>query len=60
VSLPALLREHGFRILEVRPKFLPYSMRESRVPIRPWLIRAYLASPIKPMAGPMLVVAEKE
>jgi len=60
VSLPALLREHGFRILELRPKFLPYSMRESRVPIRPWLIRAYLASPIKPMAGQMLVVAAKE
>ena len=59
VSLPALLREHGFRILEVRPRFLPYSMRESRLPIRPWLIRAYLASPIKPMAGQMLVVAAR-
>jgi hypothetical protein len=35
-------------------------MRESRVPIRPWLIRAYLSSPIKPMAGQMLVVAAKE
>ena len=60
VSLPALLKEHGFRVREVRPKFLPYSMRESRVPIRPWLIRAYLASPVKPLAGQMLVVAEKE
>ena len=60
VSLPALLREHGFRILEVRKKFLPYSMQRSLVPIRPWLIRAYLASPIKPLAGQMLVVAARD
>ena len=59
VSLPALLRAHGFRIVEVRPKFLPYSMREARVPITPFLVRAYLASPFKPLAGQMLVVAAK-
>jgi len=59
VSLPALLRAHGFHIVEVRPKFLPYSMREARVPITPFLVRAYLASPVKPLAGQMLVVATK-
>ena len=59
VSLPALLRAHGFRILEVRPKFLPYSMRGARVPITP-LVSAYLRSPFKPMAGQMLVVAAKD
>jgi SAM-dependent methyltransferase len=60
VSLPAMLRAQGFQVEEVRPRFLPYSMRDSRLPIRPWLIRAYLHSPFKPMAGQMLVVAHRE
>jgi SAM-dependent methyltransferase len=60
VSLPALLRAHGFRIVEVRPKFLPYSMRGARVPITSFLVRAYLRSPVKPMAGQMLVVAVRD
>ena len=34
VSLPNLLRAHGFRIDHVQPRFLPYSMRDSRLPIR--------------------------
>lgn len=59
VSLPNLLRAHGFRIDHVQPRFLPYSMRHSKLPIRPWTVRAYLRSPIKPRAGQMLVVATK-
>lgn len=59
VSLPALLRAHGFTIDDVRPKFLPYSMRGTRVPITRWLVSAYLRSPIKPLAGQMLVVATR-
>jgi len=59
VSLPALLRAHGFRIDLVQPRFLPYSMRGATMPILPWIVRAYLRSPIKPMAGQMLVVAHK-
>ena len=59
VSLPNLLRAHGFRIDHVQPRFLPYSMRGSKLPIRSWTVRAYLRSPIKPMAGQMLVVASK-
>ena len=59
VSLPALLRAHGFTIVAVKPKFLPYSMQGTRVPITPFLVNAYLRSPIKPMAGQMLVVAER-
>ncbi len=57
VSLPNLLRAHGFRIERVQPRFLPYSMRGTRLPIRPWTVRAYLRSPFKPMAGQMLVIA---
>lgn len=59
VSLPNLLRAQGLRIEELRPRFMPYSMRESRLPIKPWLIEAYLRSPLKPLAGQMLVVAQK-
>ena len=59
VSLPAMLRSRGFAVEQVSPRFLPYSMRGARVPIRRWLVRAYLHSPIKPMAGQMLVVARK-
>jgi SAM-dependent methyltransferase len=59
VSLAALLRSRGFEIDRLSPRFLPYSMRDSRLPINSWLVRAYLASPVKPMAGQMLVVARR-
>ena len=60
VSLPNLLRAHGFAIDRVQPRFLPYSMRGTKLPIRPWTVRAYLRSPLKPMAGQMLVIARRE
>jgi len=59
VSLPNLLRVHGFQIDRVEPRFLPYSMRGTKLPIRPWTVRAYLRSPFKPMAGQMLVIGHK-
>jgi cyclopropane fatty-acyl-phospholipid synthase-like methyltransferase len=59
VSLPNLMKSHGFQIEAVQAKFTPYSLRNSRIRIRPWLIRAYLHSPIRPFAGQMLVVAQK-
>jgi SAM-dependent methyltransferase len=60
VSLVNLLRSRGLRMLRVEPRFLPYSMRETRLPLTPWLVRAYLRSPIRPRAGQMLVVAQKD
>jgi SAM-dependent methyltransferase len=59
VSLANLLRASGFEIELVRPKFLPYSMRNRRLPAAAWLVRAYLASPVKPWAGQMLVIGRK-
>jgi SAM-dependent methyltransferase len=59
VSLPAMVRAQGLRILEVRPKFLPYSMQGAFVPVTEALVSAYLRSPFKPMAGQMLVVAAR-
>lgn len=59
VSLANLMRATGFAIERVEPKFLPYSMRNRRVPAAGWLVRAYLASPVKPRAGQMLVIGRK-
>jgi SAM-dependent methyltransferase len=60
VSLPALLTSCGLRTELVEPRFLPYSMRGTALPVRPWLVGAYLRSPIRPLAGQMLVVARKD
>lgn len=59
VSLPALLRAHGFTIDAVEPRFAPYSMREMRFRVRPWMVHLYLRSPFKPGAGQMFVAARR-
>jgi SAM-dependent methyltransferase len=59
VSLPALLRSCGLTVERVQARFLPYSMKGASSFVRPWLVRAYLRSPVKPMAGQMLVMARK-
>jgi hypothetical protein len=59
VSLSNWMRSRGFYIERVQSRFMPYSLRGSRLPVRPWLIRAYLRSPIKPFAGQMLVIGQK-
>lgn len=56
VSLPDLLRAHGWDVLEVHPRFLPLSVK-SRLPTHPLLIGAYLRSPLKPLGKQMLIVA---
>ncbi len=57
VSLADFLESQGFEIVEVRPRFLPLTVK-SRLPVWPLLIAAYLASPIKPMGKQMLLVAK--
>ena len=59
VSLADFLKLHGFSIHEVMAKFLPFSMRSTRIPTFPWLVALYLRSPIKPFAGQMLVVGRR-
>jgi SAM-dependent methyltransferase len=51
-----LLAAHGWEVTEVRPRFLPLTVK-SRLPVWPWLIAAYLTSPFKPMGKQMLIVA---
>jgi len=55
-SLCDFLMSAGYSIERVVPRFLPISLK-SRLPVHPWLIRAYLAAPLKPFGKQMLVVA---
>jgi len=56
VSLADFLEANGFEVIEVRPRFLPLTVK-SRLPVWPLLIGAYLASPVKPLGKQMLLVA---
>lgn len=56
VGLADFLIANGFSIDRCYPGFLPLSLK-SRFPVHPLLIRAYLLSPIKPMAKQMLIIA---
>lgn len=56
-SLPAYLEHHGFVVKKLVPGLLPFSMK-SRAPKWPLLVRAYLASPLRPRAAQMYAVAE--
>jgi len=56
LSLADFLRAHGFEVIEVRPRFLPLTVK-SRLPAWPILIWAYLHSPWHPMGKQMLLRA---
>lgn len=57
-SLPDFLTAEGLEIIAVQARFLPQSMR-SRFSALSGLVPYYLRSPVKPMAGQMLVVARR-
>jgi SAM-dependent methyltransferase len=52
------LKSQGWSVVHEEPRFTPFSMK-SRFPTAEWLVRLYLASPIRPMAGQFLIVAER-
>lgn len=56
VSLPDYLTANRYDVFLVEPRFMPLSVK-SRLPVKPFLIRAWLASPIKPTGKQMLVRA---
>jgi hypothetical protein len=56
ISINDFLKANGYDVLEIRPRFLPLTVK-SRLPASPWLIKGYLASPIKPLAKQMLIRA---
>jgi ubiquinone/menaquinone biosynthesis C-methylase UbiE len=53
-GLSDLLTANGFRVIRCVPRFMPLTLK-SRLLVHPLLIRLYLASPIKPLAGQMLI-----
>jgi hypothetical protein len=56
ISLADFLTANGYEVLQVVPRFLPLTVK-SRMPVSPWLIAAYLASPIKPLGKQMFIRA---
>lgn len=56
IGLADFLAAQGYQVIEVRPRFLPLTVK-SRLPVWPPLIGAYLASPVKPMGKQMLLAA---
>ena len=56
VSIADFLTANDYEVLSVVPRFLPLTVK-SRLPVWPWLIAAYLASPVKPMGKQMLIHA---
>lgn len=58
VSLADFLTSRGWIVDRAQARFMPFSVK-SRLPVSRLLIRCYLASPFKPLAGQMLLVAHK-
>jgi SAM-dependent methyltransferase len=56
ISLADFLTANGYQVTLVVPRFLPLTVK-SRMPVSPWLIAAYLASPIKPLGKQMFLRA---
>jgi len=56
VSLADFLDANGYDVFLTEPRFMPLSLR-SRLPVTPFLIRVWLASPLKPIGKQMLVRA---
>ena len=56
-SLADFLTANGWQVLEVRPRFLPLTVK-SRLPVSPWLIGAYLRLPFSPLGKQMLLRAK--
>jgi len=56
VSLPDLLTAQGWEVFHVAPRFMPLTVK-SGLPVHPWLIRLWLASPYKFQGKQMLIRA---
>lgn len=56
ISLPDFLVANGYEVIQVSPRFMPLSIK-GRLPVAPWLIRAWLTSPVRPFGKQMLVQA---
>ena len=57
VSLCDFVSGNGFEVIECVPGFLPFSLKSSAAPVRPWLIKLYLRLPWRPLAKQMFIRA---
>lgn len=57
-NFPDFMKEHGFRVKILKKRFLPFSFK-SKLPASYFLTKLYLWSPVKPFAGQLLIVSEK-
>lgn len=60
VSLCDFLQANGFAVVKSIPGFLPFSIKSSAAPVRPWLIRLYLSLPWKLFAKQMFIQARTD
>lgn len=58
VALCDWMSSVGLEVVRSEPGFLPYSMKQ-RLPVNRFLVRLWLASPFRPNAGQMLVIARR-
>ncbi len=56
VSLADYLVANGYEVFLVEPRFMPLSVK-GRLPVKPFLIKWWLASPFKPIGKQMLIRA---
>jgi SAM-dependent methyltransferase len=59
VALCDWMASKGFEVVLSKPGFMPYSMRQSGLPVSSLLVRCWLWSPVKPGAGQMLVIGRR-
>ena len=61
LSLAEALELAGYDVVEVVPRFLPYTVKDARVSVRPWMVATYLTlRPLWRVLGrQMLVVATR-
>jgi SAM-dependent methyltransferase len=58
-SLCDWLRACGYKIDFVHPRFMPFSVKDSKLPITSWLVKLWLLSPFKPGGKQMLIKASR-
>jgi SAM-dependent methyltransferase len=61
LSLVEALQMTGYQVDRVIPRFLPYTVKDSPVQVRPFMIRSYLALPLLwPVLGRQMFVAARK
>jgi len=56
-SMCDFLGSNDYQVVECRPRFMPLTVKDRRMPVWEPLIGLYLKSPIKPLGKQMLIVA---